>query len=78
MKNIKWNKGLFRIWIIISALWIIASFLDIFTSSKSNSYDAGDWLLVFGGYILLPPVLLLILFVICQKILKWIIEGFKK
>ena len=77
MKNIKWNKGLFRIWIIISVLWIIGTSLDIFTSSKTDYYGTEDWLIV-GMYILLTPVILLILFVASQKLLKWIIDGFKK
>ena len=77
MKNIKWNKGLFRIWIIISVLWIIGTSLDIFTSSKTDYYDTEEWLIV-GMYILLTPVILLILFVASQKLLKWIIDGFKK
>ena len=77
MRNIKWNKGLFRIWIIISVLWIIGTSLDIFTSSKTDYYDTEEWLIV-GMYILLTPVILLILFVASQKLLKWIIDGFKK
>jgi len=77
MKNIKWNKGLFRIWIIISVLWIIGTSLDIFTSSKADYYGAEDWLIV-GMYILLTPVILFILFVASQKLLKWIVDGFKK
>lgn len=77
MKNIKWNKGLFRIWIIISVLWIIGTSLDIFTSSKTDYYDSEEWLIV-GMYILLTPVILLILFVASQKLLKWIVDGFKK
>ena len=77
MRNIKWNKGLFRIWIIISVLWIIGTSLDIFTSSKTDYYDTEEWLIV-GMYILLTPVILLILFVASQKLLKWIVDGFKK
>jgi len=77
MRNIKWNKGLFRIWIIISVLWIIGTSLDIFTSSKTDYYDSEEWLIV-GMYILLTPVILLILFVASQKLLKWIVDGFKK
>ena len=78
MKNIKWNKGLFRIWIIISVLWIIGTSVDLFTSSKYPSYGTEDWLVVVALFVVLPPILLLIFFVICQKLLKWIVDGFRK
>ena len=36
MKDVNWNKGLFRIWIVLSILWIIAWIFDVLPYS-------GNW-----------------------------------
>ena len=70
MKNIKWKKGLFRIWIIGSIVWIG------FYLWAGFAYDLKDdgyyWIWTF-----LIPVATLFVFIILEKIFKWIYAGFK-
>ena len=70
MKDVKWNKGLFRIWIVLSILWIIAWILDVLPYSA-------NWESSFL-YSLMAPLIVLIVFLVVQKIIKFIITGFKK
>ena len=70
MKDVKWNKGLFRIWIVLSILWIIAWILDVLPYST-------NWESSFL-YSLMAPLIVLIVFLVVQKIIKFIITGFKK
>ena len=73
MKNFKWNQGLFRIWIVLSIIWALGM---IYEASQTWSYN-GKWVEVII-YSIIPPVIFLILFIIFQKIIIWIIAGFKK
>jgi len=70
MKDVKWNKGLFRIWIVLSILWIIAWIFDVLPYS-------GNWKSSIL-HSLIAPLIVLIVFLVGQKIIRWIITGFKK
>ena len=73
MKDIKWNKGLLRIWIVLSILWAI---IMMYEANQTWPWD-GKWVIVILS-IIIPPIIVLIAFVVFQKIIKWIITGFKK
>ena len=70
MKNIKWEKGLLRIWIVGSIVWIVfllwAGFVD---DLKDHGYF---WVWTFGY-----PIAIFFAFIFIRKILKWIYAGFK-
>ena len=70
MKDIKWNKGLFRIWIVLSTLWIIAWIFDVLPY-----YENWESSILYS---LIAPLIVLIVFLVVQKIIKFIITGFKK
>ena len=70
MKDIKWNRGLFRIWIVLSTLWIIAWIFDVLPY-----YENWESSILYG---LIAPLIVLIVFLVVQKIIKFIITGFKK
>jgi len=73
MKDLNWNKGLFRIWIVLSIIWAIGM---IYEAMQTWPYD-GKWegVILFS---IIPPLIVLILFVFIKKIIKFIITGFKK
>ena len=71
-KNIKWNKGLFRIWIVASSGWIGILLLVGFIEGGEVLGDPDFWTATF----LVPPLVLLG-FIFIQKILKWVYSGFK-
>ena len=70
MKDIKWNRGLFRIWIVLSTLWNIAWIFDVLPY-----YENWESSILYG---LIAPLIVLIVFLVVQKIIKFIITGFKK
>ena len=70
MKDVKWNKGLFRIWIVLSTLWIIAWIFDVLPY-----YENWESSILYS---LIAPLIVLIVFLVVQKIIKFIITGFKK
>ena len=70
MKNIKWKKGLFRIWIVGSIVWI-GFFLWLGLNEGIKDY--GFYLI----WVFLTPVATLIVFIFLEKIFKWIYAGFK-
>ena len=70
MKDIKWNKGLFRIWIVLSTLWIIAWIFDVLPY-----YENWESSILYS---LIAPLIVLIVFLVVQKIIKFIITGFKR
>jgi len=70
MKDFKWNKGLFRIWIVLSTLWIIAWIFDVLPY-----YENWESSILYS---LIAPLIVLIVFLVVQKIIKFIITGFKK
>tara|TARA_B100001059_G_C17755109_1_gene539439 strand:- start:128 stop:340 length:213 start_codon:yes stop_codon:yes gene_type:complete len=70
MKDIKWNRGLFRIWIVLSTLWIIAWIFDVLPY-----YENWESSILYS---LIAPLIVLIVFLVVQKIIKFIITGFKK
>lgn len=70
MKDIKWNRGLFRIWIVLSTLWIVAWIFDVLPY-----YENWESSILYS---LIAPLIVLIVFLVVQKIIKFIIIGFKK
>jgi len=70
MKDIKWNRGLFRIWIVLSTLWIIAWIFDVLPY-----YENWESSILYS---LIAPLIVLIVFLVVQKIIKFIVTGFKK
>jgi len=70
MKDFKWNKGLFRIWIVLSTLWIIAWIFDVLPY-----YENWESSILYS---LIAPLIVLIVFLVVQKIIKFIVTGFKK
>jgi hypothetical protein len=70
MKNIKWEKGLLRIWIVGSIVWII---MFLWAGFDADIMVHGYfWIWTF-----LTPIAILFGFIFIQKILKWIYAGFK-
>ena len=82
------DKGIFRIWVAISILWISFMFIylvnhNLFTFHAagekvngiiySQAYTPLDGLIYIITYCLLPP---LVLFGVWM-VIKWIIKGFK-
>ena len=70
MKNIKWKKGLFRIWIFGSLVWIGFYLWAGFAYGLKE--DGYYWIWTF-----LTPVVTLFVFIFLEKIFKWIYAGFK-
>ena len=73
------KKGLFRLWIVVSACWVLFVLIGFFTLviDKWMGHGFGLWIFSFLGLFslfLLPPVILLFL----GKISFWIARGFKK
>jgi len=77
MKDIKWNRGLFRIWIVLSTLWIIAWIFDVLPYYE-NWESSILYSLIAPLIVLIAPLIVLIVFLVVQKIIKFIITGFKK
>ena len=73
-KTIKWNKGLFRVWIVLTIVWFIICTLRIIEGVQSI-HGFSD-LELFGVFVI-PPILLAIIFFICPPVLKWVKAGFK-
>ena len=70
---LNWRRGLFRVWLLVSAAWIMAWAIYLVLSGLANALNtAGDFLaipVVFFG----PPVALLL----CGLATRWAISGFK-
>ena len=73
-KTIKWNKGLFRVWIVLTIIWFIICTLRVLDGVK-RMHGFTD-LELFGVFVV-PPILLAIIFFICPPVLKWVKAGFK-
>ena len=73
-KTIKWNKGLFRVWIVLTIIWFIICTLRVLDGVK-RIHGFTD-LELFGVFVV-PPILLAIIFFICPPVLKWVKAGFK-
>ena len=73
-KNIKWNKGLSRVWIVLTIVWFTICTLRVLDGVQSIQ---GFTDLELFGVFVTPPILLAILFFICPPVLKWIGAGFK-
>ena len=70
-QSINWNKGLYRIWIIASLIWI--ALLLWAGIDDGDVLKNGDfWAMTF-----LTPIGILFGFFILREILIWIYKGFK-
>jgi len=70
---VNWHRGLYRIWLLISAAWILAWTIELILNGiEGNLKTAGDFLeipvLLFG-----PPIAVLILAVAAA----WAFRGFR-
>jgi hypothetical protein len=70
---LNWRRGLFRLWVLVSAAWIMAWAIYFVLSAMTRALSTeGDFLaipVVFFG----PPIALLL----CGLATKWAIGGFR-
>jgi hypothetical protein len=70
---LNWRRGLFRLWLLISAAWLMSWTIYFILSAMAQAFHTvGDFLaipVVFFG----PPVALLL----CGMATGWAIRGFK-
>jgi len=70
---LNWGRGLFRLWLLVSAAWIMAWAIYFVLSAMAQAFNTvGDFLaipVVFFG----PPIALLL----CSLATRWAIGGFR-
>ena len=65
---LNWRRGLFRVWLVISAAWIMAWAIWFILSALAQALNATVIPIVFFG----PPIALFI----CGLATRWAIRGF--
>jgi len=69
MNNLDWEKGLFRLWLVVSSCWYVWLLVALVLSGPLSEYS--DLILI--AFFLLPMAVL-----IAYKLLVWALQGFKK
>jgi len=69
---INWRRGLFRVWLLVSAAWIMAWAIYLIMYVLESGFRPSDFL-VFPILLLGPPVALLIFSIAA----RWAFRGFK-
>jgi hypothetical protein len=77
LKNLNWNKGLYRLWIVATVFWILISILDTVHISTLNTVRNSVWKDIFSCstiyFALIPPALFFAIIVKRSLILSLII-----
>ena len=73
IKNIKWKKGLTRLWLVFSIPWLIYTILYVI----NGDYSYGTTKLGLFAMVFFPPLGLAFLFFVLPKLIKWLIDGFR-
>jgi len=69
MKDFNWEKGLFRLWLVVSSCWYVWLLVALVLSGPLSEYS--DLILI--AFFLLPMAVL-----IAYKLIVWALQGFKK
>jgi hypothetical protein len=70
---INWRRGFLRIWVLLSAAWIMAWAIYLITAALHGGFRTTADILVLPVVLLGPPVALLL----CGLAAAWAFRGFK-
>ena len=70
-KNIKWEKGFLRIWVVLSSIWVLM--MSGFYFSGGHNTDFVEYIMLTFGW----PIGILVFAYISKFLIKFIIDGFK-
>ena len=73
-----WVRDLFRLWLVLSVLWVIATI--VFAVREEMQTFAGTNItrfLQFGAMAVLPPLGFLVLLMVLGLVVEWIVRRFR-
>jgi hypothetical protein len=69
---VNWRRGLFRVWLLISAAWVMGWIINLLMQVMEGGFKTSD-ILVFPTLLIGPPVAFLIFGIAAG----WAFRGFK-
>ena len=69
---LNWRRGLFRLWLLVSAAWIMGSAIYVILSALAQAFKTAEDYLAIPVVFFGPPIALLL----CGWATGWAIRGF--
>ena len=71
--ELNWRRGLFRLWLLVSAAWIMGWAIYVILSVLAQAFKTADEYLAIPVVFFGPPIALLL----CGLATAWAIRGFR-